>query len=264
VPEPVAAPTDVAAGAAALTWYHTLDLPGGVTTDGMFDLRACPAKLPLPASLAGKRCLDIGTCDGFWAFELERRGADEVVAIDLRDPTQRDRTVAARGASAEGEITRAVRTFAFAHAALGSKVQWREMNVYDLSPDFGTFDFVFMGSLLLHLRDPVRALEAVRSVVAGQFLSYDSVTPMLTLLAPRTPAAKLHGHVANEWWIPNKAGRVRELEAAGFQVERTGGISWVKRRNMPLGPRAFRRRPFSVALLAARGVPHTWALATPR
>ena len=36
----------------------------------------------LPESLAGVRALDIGTFDGFWAFEMERRGA-EVVAIDI-------------------------------------------------------------------------------------------------------------------------------------------------------------------------------------
>jgi hypothetical protein len=32
-------------------------------------------RLPWPSSLAGMRCLDIGTMDDFWAFELERRGA---------------------------------------------------------------------------------------------------------------------------------------------------------------------------------------------
>ena len=37
----------------------------------------------LPASLAGKTALDVGTADGFWAFEMERRGAARVVAIDL-------------------------------------------------------------------------------------------------------------------------------------------------------------------------------------
>jgi hypothetical protein len=40
-------------------------------------------------------------------------------------------------------------------------------------------------------------------------------------------------------------------------------VSWVKRRNVALRPQTFRRRPFSNALLAFRGVPHTWVLATP-
>ncbi len=29
------------------------------------------------------RALDVATFDGFWAFEMERRGASEIVAIDL-------------------------------------------------------------------------------------------------------------------------------------------------------------------------------------
>lgn len=33
------------------------------------------SKLPLPDSLDGMRCLDVGTQNGFWAFELERRAA---------------------------------------------------------------------------------------------------------------------------------------------------------------------------------------------
>jgi hypothetical protein len=59
-------------------WYHTLELAPGVETAGFFDHRPLLRKLPIPASLAGQRCLDIGTFDGFWAFELERRGAAEV------------------------------------------------------------------------------------------------------------------------------------------------------------------------------------------
>src|ERR1051326_1597538 len=57
-------------------WYHTLELPGGVVTPGMFDTRPAATKIGMPPSLAGKRCLDVGTSDGFWAFEMERRGAD--------------------------------------------------------------------------------------------------------------------------------------------------------------------------------------------
>ena len=43
-----------------------------------------------PQSLRGKRCLDVGTYDGFWAFEMERRGAAEVVAVDVLDHARWD------------------------------------------------------------------------------------------------------------------------------------------------------------------------------
>src|ERR1700730_10047735 len=56
-------------------WYHTLDLGNGVVTPGFVDHREQVAQHQFPASLAGKRCLDVATFDGFWAFEMEKRGA---------------------------------------------------------------------------------------------------------------------------------------------------------------------------------------------
>jgi tRNA (mo5U34)-methyltransferase len=75
---------------AELSWYHTIDLPGGIVTPGQFDTRGAVAHVPLPASLEGARCLDVGTWDGFWAFEMERRGAASVTAIDLDDAARWD------------------------------------------------------------------------------------------------------------------------------------------------------------------------------
>src|SRR5688572_28301000 len=73
--------TPAEAVAANPTWYHTIDLGPGATTSGQIDMRAVAPKV-FPADLRGKRALDVGTFDGFWAFEMERRGA-ETVAIDV-------------------------------------------------------------------------------------------------------------------------------------------------------------------------------------
>jgi hypothetical protein len=59
---------------AELDWWHTIEVAPGVVTPGGWDLRPTAERLPWPPSLAGMRCLDIGTMDRFWAFELERRG----------------------------------------------------------------------------------------------------------------------------------------------------------------------------------------------
>ena len=80
------------------------------------------------------------------------------------------------------------RGFEIAAAAFGSKVEKIEASVYELDPaTHGEFDFVFMGSLLLHLRDPIKALECVRSVCRGSLLTIDAVDPWLTLLHPLRP-----------------------------------------------------------------------------
>src|SRR5207237_9584538 len=98
------------------------------------------------------------------------------------------------------------RGFEVAREALGSKVERVEVSVYDLTPtSLGRFDFAFVGSLLLHLRDPVSALRAIRGVLRGELLSADQIALGLSLLQPRTPAANLAGTEAPHWWTPNLA-----------------------------------------------------------
>ena len=65
-------------------WYHSIELAPDYLTEGWFDLRPYVHRYGLPERMDGMRALDVGTWDGFWAFEMERRGA-EVVALDLDD-----------------------------------------------------------------------------------------------------------------------------------------------------------------------------------
>ncbi|HXA54475.1 MAG TPA: hypothetical protein VNV37_06325, partial [Solirubrobacteraceae bacterium] len=136
MPELMAQPSLAERVAAVPTWYHCIRLAPGMVTPGEFDTLDELERIPFPASLSGKRCLDIGTADGFWAFEMERRGASEVVAIDLRDPARFDWPgnvdLAQRaGWDNGGGLWRG---FDVVHEALGSRVQWRELAVYELAP----------------------------------------------------------------------------------------------------------------------------------
>jgi tRNA (mo5U34)-methyltransferase len=253
-------------------WYHTLELPGDVVTPGWFDLRGIVARLPWP-DVRGKRCLDVGTYDGFFAFELERRGARQVIATDIGDHDDWDVPIAARS-SAAGELAELAGEkglgFEVARRALGSQVEKRIVNVYDLSPEeLGMFDVVVCGSLLLHLRDPVRALEAVRSVCSGSFLSLEEISLALTWRFRRRAVAEMRlDERLGQWWVANAAGHARLVEAAGFEViERLGpfaepfGVSHAAR-GRGLGSLA--RRLAMRALTGGDGVPHSAVLARPR
>lgn len=251
---------DLRRAVADVVWYHTIELPGGVITPGRWDTRSCVQRLPFPASLAGKRCLDVGAFDGFWAFEMEQRGSSEVVAIDLRDASSWDWPGGPRADMEQWESGVAGHAaFGVAHSALGSQVQRFELSVYDVSPErLGSFDFVFAGSLLAHLRDPVRALSALRSVVQGELLSGDMVSLGLSVLSPRRAAATLAGVDAPHWWTPNLAGRKRMLTAAGFVVKDAGGPYFLKH-----GSSAVRARDLRARVVGRLGVPHSWILAAP-
>ena len=206
-------------------WYHTIDVAPGLTTPGWFDLRHSFDLAPFP-DVRGKRCLDIGTFDGFYAFEMERRGAAEVVAIDVADHEDWDWPADARAGGPE-----AIRDpgmsgppkgagFRLLADLIGSKVDWRVCNIYDVDPEeLGTFDVVVIGTLLVHLQSPIKALEAVRSVCAGQLYSCDQVEVWLSILGKGRPMAKLRGTGRTcQWWLYNGAGHQQMLYSAGFET----------------------------------------------
>jgi tRNA (mo5U34)-methyltransferase len=251
------------------SWYHTIELPGGTVTPGEYDLRPTLERIPFPPSLEGARCLDVGTRDGFWAFAMEQRGAREVVAIDLDDHERLDfpepRPDLSDAVTAELAARR--QAFAIAHEALGSSVERLNLSVYDLDPgEVGQFDFVFLGTLLLHLRDPIGALMAVRRVLRGTLLLNEPIAPALRL--PRGPAATLLTLPgAPFWWLPNREGLQQYLRRAGYDVRATGRPYFVGRGAAAVPrPQGSRRSPAALrALVASRfGMPHAWVIAQPR
>ena len=148
-----------------IVWYHTIELPGGLVTPGAFDHRKLASRYGFPDDMSRMTALDVATFDGFWAFEMERRGA-EVTALDLETMMEADFPPQARAqAHREGADVRLGAGFELAHAERGSRVKKMIGNVYDLDPStHGTFDIVNVGDLLIHLERPLAALRAIRSV----------------------------------------------------------------------------------------------------
>ena len=248
-------------------WYHTIEVYPGVETPGWFDLRPIVDRLPWP-DVRGKRCLDVGTFDGFLAFELERRGAAEVVATDVHDPEGWDWPPHARAAGIRfARETHGERTgigFEIARELLGSSVQRETIGAYDLSPEaVGTFDVVVCGSLLLHLRDPLRALEALRSVCAGSFMSCEQVRLAACVALPRKPVFVFEGAGdLAQWFVPNAAAHRDMLRAAGFRIERDFGLYSVPYGASHPPPRPV-SKPVRRIFTGGDGVPHNALVATP-
>jgi tRNA (mo5U34)-methyltransferase len=226
-------------------WYHTLDLGNGIATQGLFDHRGMEDRHGLPADLTGKRCLDVGTMDGFWAFTMERRGAAEVVAVDLEDPEKLDWPTRLRHKIVKTmDETKAAR-FELARLCLASSVERQLCSVYDLDPDvLGEFDFVFCGDMLVHLKDPATAIERIRDVCRGTALVTNPVKEQFPYR--RRPLAQFDGIDEFEWWLPNRAALERLMRAAGFSRVTTGppfdlparaGGKWKGRRRWVRGER---------------------------
>jgi tRNA (mo5U34)-methyltransferase len=221
-----ASPTDADARAmvAAYTrWYHRIEVRPGLVTPGINDSPQNLRMLELPADCSGLRVLDLGVRDGFFSFELERRGAD-VLAVDYM-PAERT-------------------GFPIAAQLLGSRVVFRQANLYNLTPaEIGTFDLVLFLGLLYHLPDPIRAIRIVRSLCRGRMYLETLVIDEAVLMpdGSKTPLAQLDGRLAaiplmqffpgascdgdpTNYWGPNVRCVEAMLGEAEFRVERVARV----------------------------------------
>jgi tRNA (mo5U34)-methyltransferase len=200
---------DLQSRAAALRWYHSIDLGHGIVTQGVDQTPYRLARLGLPPSLAGKSVLDIGAWDGFFSFEAERRGAARVVAADYY--------------SWHGGGWGTKAGFELARQALGSRVEDVDIDVMELSPErIGVFDVVLLLGVLYHLRHPLLALERIFSVTR-ELLIVETVVDMVGIGRPAAafyPERELNDDPTN-WWGLNAPAVHGLLRAAGFSRVRT-------------------------------------------
>lgn len=201
-------------------WYQSIDLGHGVETQGFFDHRPLIQHYHLPESMAGMRVLDVATYNGFWAFEFEKRGADEVVAIDIECGADIDLAPARRAQMTEEELRQPTGVgFEIAAEALGSKVNRQICDIYDLSPErIGMFDFVFCGDLLLHLTNPIRALQNIRRVIkpTGCAMLCEMVDPFMRRSGPYLPLNYRGGMHDFIWWTFGQETLEQMIRDAGF------------------------------------------------
>lgn len=187
-----------------IRWFHTIDLGDGIVTPGPDDSPAKLRKLDLPERLDGMSVLDVGAWDGFFSFEAERRGAARVVAVDSFSWSGRG------WGSKEG--------FDLAHEVLDSRVESREMEVLDISPEMpGTFDVVLFLGVLYHMRHPLLALERV-ACVARELLVVETEVDLIGMARPAMafyPGTELNRDPTN-WWAPNPSCLLGMLRSLGF------------------------------------------------
>lgn len=186
---------DILSGA----WWHSINL-GGEITPGIHPLEELESNyrhFALPKDLTGKRILDVGCWDGFYSFEAEKHGA-EVVAVDCWSPPN----------------------FFTVRQALNSRVEFREMNVYEVSREqIGSFDIVLFLGVLYHLHHPLLALqrlcEVTREVAIIETYIIDNTFPTRHPVMEFYEFEELGGQYDN-WWGPSSECLMRMLRTAGF------------------------------------------------
>jgi tRNA (mo5U34)-methyltransferase len=205
-------------------WFHRIDLGAGLYTktrsvmgepiDHPFGPWQTIQKL-LPHDLKGKTVLDVGCNGGFYSFEAKRRGATRVLGVD----GQRQH----------------VRQGLFVRSVLGLDVEFRRLNVYELTPQtVGQFDITLALGLLYHLKHPILALENLYQITKELLIIETAIMP-----PERTPESYLHPlgqqqmllhsiafvenpshakeQIAN-WFLPGIKALTSLLRSTGFEI----------------------------------------------
>ena len=182
-----------------LGWYHSIELPDGRVIEGHQSLeqqRRRIRQFPIPDDLTGKRVLDIGAWDGWFSFEMERRGA-EVMALDMARNT---RLLEAR-------------------KLLGSKIEYRIGDICRLTwRDLGIFDIVLFFGVLYHVKHPLLALENVCGMTREMACIESFVSdpdPDAIPVMEYYETGELRGQLDN-WVGPNAACLLAFTRTAGF------------------------------------------------
>lgn len=226
-------------------FYHTVDLPGYGLVRGPWDLRGRLNEYLGGIGVGHKRVLDVGTASGFLAFSLEQQAA-EVVAYDLSEQESWDMVPFAGQDSRAVEAQRRAHirqlnnSFWLSHGALRSNVKLAHGSVYQFPEGLGEVQVSVLGCILLHLRDPFRALQEACSVTSETVVVVErppdahmllgGLLRSLRLPAPRSfwwgkpymqflPNRRKH-NPGDTWWRMPAKTMVEFLAVLGFEDSR--------------------------------------------
>lgn len=204
-----------------ISFYHTIDLPNGMTAPGHWDLRGNVDAYLGNVDFGGKRVLEIGPASGYLTMEMERRGAD-IVALDIPldgnwdfvpFPDDVMAGVREHRFSDMGYIRK---TFWATHRAFGLKAKAVYADAYDIPRELGRFDVAVMAAVLLHTSNPQKII-AECAALAKTIIVTEVLYPDLE---PCGAIMRLHPTRENKawdiWWHLTPAFVSEYLSVLGF------------------------------------------------
>jgi hypothetical protein len=145
-------------------FYHTMDFGQGDVVPGVWDLRGRERSYLGWVDVADQRVLEIGPASGHLTRYMEEKRA-EVVAFELPPGVAADivpqagHDFEAQKRLSVGYTERVRNSWWYAHTRFGSRAKAVYGDIYALPDDVGRFDVTLLGSVLLHVQNPFRALE---------------------------------------------------------------------------------------------------------
>jgi tRNA (mo5U34)-methyltransferase len=210
-------------------WFHNIHLPDGTQTAPQHAFGDFPSfkwqelQAFIPADLRGWHVLDVGCNAGFYTMELARRGA-QVLAIDVDPHYLKQAAWVAQQFNLE------------------DRIEFRQMQVYDVARLEQNFDLIWYMGVLYHLRYPLLSLD-ILSQKLKRMMIFQTLTMPGEEVAPVPEDLdisqrdkmqqdgwpkmafiehRLAGDVTN-WWAPNHAGIEAMFRSCGLKVTHRPG-----------------------------------------
>jgi hypothetical protein len=191
-------------------FYHSMDLPGLGMVEGQWDLRGRFDDYTGGVDVRGKRFLDVGAASGFLSFEAERRGAI-VSSFDALDYMQIE--VMPNSQQDPNFFNGMRNSYELAHQLFQSRAERIRGDIYALSTLTGRYDIVHVGQILVHLRDPLAALEQ------AALCSSDHLVITESSFKSDGPCACFRGgELPFGWWVLSLETYRQWLSIMGFGV----------------------------------------------
>lgn len=216
-------------------FYHRVDIPGTEQKDWQWDLRGSESKYLGDVDFHGRRVLEFGPANGGLTFWMARNGAD-VVGADLGPDSRKFSWDVLWHPGLDVEKTydvmsRTMRAFnngwLYGRRYFGANSKLLLSTAYDTPMEAGPFDIVVWGSILLHLRDPIGALQnglkfrpqtvIITDRTPAQLASRDELKRPLSYFQPNAKSVSPHGGLT--WWHVNPQVYIQFLDAMGYQVK---------------------------------------------
>ncbi len=188
-------------------WHHTLRLFPDLIVEGAKTAELLEAEreaiLGL-VDLAHRSVIDVGSWNGYFAFEAKRAGAARVIATDSfvwRSPDFRGREA-----------------FDIARECLNLDIEAKDIDPTEFPGDMEPVDAVLFLGVFYHLIDPIMVLQKV-AALANDLLVIETHQDVLTMPRPAMvfyPGATLNNDATN-WWGPNPECMTELLATVDFR-----------------------------------------------
>ncbi len=135
-----------------INWYQRIEIEPGVFTPGIFHYGPdgsdyATTRFGMPKDLTDHYVLDIGSNDGYFSFEAEKRGARHVDAIDKFQ---------AEGSSPSG--------YYYARNMLKSEVNYTQVDFMD-HISYVKYDLILFYGVLYHMTNPLDAIMKLKRLL---------------------------------------------------------------------------------------------------